>query len=1150
MFHNENAQSISALELYINGRVLKLRHLKPENSALYPPGTQFVTDGHWIAKCTEIAANTFGLTVYAPNGDVYLFDATGTEGGQGVLPLYYYASQVTDKHGNWVKYENIFASQGRIHANDGREIRLFRDPNTHEIIRAEANGRTWHYGYESVTSRGGSYPYADLFLTSVTRPDGKSHSFDYNFNALDIFPERATSSVSFFRDQGSTFFGKDIVLTFTHAEGATVTYRLETNLACQSRVFIDPVAAEPNCLSGDYLNVLRVGTQLLADNIVVTYAQLQSKTIVSSGETSIWQYTYEDCVLSGTCSLFGSKFRTHVLHGDKKTTYTYDRPFAANALHSIEVTQVSSGTVLSSSVFEYDVIENTNHLCDLQVNLFGLFDDGPDGSDRVRCLANGQLEIGRQAELSHWVDHHWHRAKTKTTTLDGSLYVEEYQLYNSYDSLMQLKESNDFTAAERYSDFSYRNDVNSSRYQLYLPDLQRVSSDGVSWTTQRDWVYTTSGDLLRILDFNLPVYEVSSRHPNGLPRRVFWGDSANYEQYENYHRGQPKVIRRDAVSGAGTTTFVQEINDDGTIKSVTDHSGNKTSYQYDSLRRLTLIDPEDPRWANDSVTYRTAGAGDPALVAGYLVQEHSKGSYQLTRYLDQRFRPVLDRERDTVDGTSRYTNRQFDTENRLLFESYQSASAIEAHGIRYSYDVLGRPLTITQTVSNDKTEHEYLSANRVEITDAKGNVTTTSYRAFGAPDQSLVTNIVSPEGVTTNLIYNLFDNVVSISQGGVIERYVYDAYQRLCKRYRPETLWTYLSYYTSGHVQWKAQGIPGSASSTSCDRSGVAGSAKQNYVYDGKYNIDLVTFGDSTPDLDYSWDEAGNLKTLTFGSTLWQYTYNSLNLVETQSLSVDSKVLLLDPVYDSLGYMQQLTYPSGQVVTFGVNALGQVKSIGAYITSATYHPSGPLKTITYGNGVTYTANLNSRKLPRSINLKDSSGQVLSDLVYGWDKNLNIDLIQDYVRPAYTISLTYDGLDRLKTADGYWGFGTLTYDVLGNIKTKNLGSQTLTYNYDVNNRLDTVTGANPYTFGYDVRGNVMHNGKRSFDHNMLNNMIMSDGVGYRYDGHGRRIAKTLNGDTDYSMYGLDGTLYYRQEFNGDHQDYIYLNGHLISTVESR
>ena len=74
-------------------------------------------------------------------------------------------------------------------------------------------------------------------------------------------------------------------------------------------------------------------------------------------------------------------------------------------------------------------------------------------------------------------------------------------------------------------------------------------------------------------------------------------------------------------------------------------------------------------------------------------------------------------------------------------------------------------------------------------------------------------------------------------------------------------------------------------------------------------------------------------------------------------------------------------------------------------------------------------------------------------------------------------ITYDGVGRLKTANGPWGSGIYNYDTLGNIYQKVEGSRTVDIAYDLPfNRVssvgDTAVSSNRRTYGYDNRGNTV------------------------------------------------------------------------------
>ena len=135
----------------------------------------------------------------------------------------------------------------------------------------------------------------------------------------------------------------------------------------------------------------------------------------------------------------------------------------------------------------------------------------------------------------------------------------------------------------------------------------------------------------------------------------------------------------------------------------------------------------------------------------------------------------------------------------------------------------------------------------------------------------------------------------------------------------------------------------------------------------------------------------------------------------------------------------------------------------------------------------------------------------AQLTYSYDANANVKSITDLVFGGENRSLTYDELDRLKTASGPWGSGYFNYDSLGNITYKNLGSQSYTLAYDRNkNRLSGVTGSKSYQFEYDIQGNIKNNGHHSLTFDKANLMLNVNGgsvASYDYDPHKRRVKVT-------------------------------------------
>lgn len=144
-------------------------------------------------------------------------------------------------------------------------------------------------------------------------------------------------------------------------------------------------------------------------------------------------------------------------------------------------------------------------------------------------------------------------------------------------------------------------------------------------------------------------------------------------------------------------------------------------------------------------------------------------------------------------------------------------------------------------------------------------------------------------------------------------------------------------------------------------------------------------------------------------------------------------------------------------------------------------------------------------------------------------------------------MSYDGLDRLSTANGAWGNGSFSYDVLSNIKTKTVAGTTYSYTYDTTkNRLASVTGG--YSFGYDDRGNVTNNGKRGFSFNRANQLVQSASVSYVYDGYNRRVRQSNASGNHYSVYDAKGTLKQRLTSANARVYSVYLGKQLIAERE--
>ena len=437
-----------------------------------------------------------------------------------------------------------------------------------------------------------------------------------------------------------------------------------------------------------------------------------------------------------------------------------------------------------------------------------------------------------------------------------------------------------------------------------------------------------------------------------------------------------------------------------------------------------------------------------------------------------------------------------------------------------------RNISVCSTVDGSCARTRYLTGNSIEITNARGYITTTQYLAYGSPEQTHALNILSPESVTTSLGYNLYGNTTSISQGSITETRLYDANQNLCKVIRPETAQTLFNRNALGELQWSIEGFNGST--TDCESTASA-SNKASFVYDNWGSLKTIDYADTTPDVWYVRDTQGNVLfaktgTLVAGSistplTQWAYTYNSLNAIESETMSVDDLTFTINPEYNALGHISSLIYPSGLSINTNPNALGRPRSAGSYASNASYHPNGLFKNFSYGNGIVFSQTLDAERRPDIVNIA-GSGLYLD---YGYDSNNNVAGISSNDAQYSVSGLSYDGLDRLRTANGVWGSGSFTYDSLSNLKTQSVGTSNYVYTYNAQNRLESISGSINKPVYYDARGNLTRNGFQGLVFNSANELISGNGASYLYDANHRLVRKSAGGISTYSVYDSSGAL---------------------------
>ncbi|MDY7095208.1 MAG: RHS repeat-associated core domain-containing protein, partial [Acidobacteriota bacterium] len=256
-------------------------------------------------------------------------------------------------------------------------------------------------------------------------------------------------------------------------------------------------------------------------------------------------------------------------------------------------------------------------------------------------------------------------------------------------------------------------------------------------------------------------------------------------------------------------------------------------------------------------------------------------------------------------------------------------------------------------------------------------------------------------------------------------------------------------------------------------------------VLDELDRVTFVDYPDDSLDITYTYDDPlvpfskGRLTAITRNGQAFDYRYDRFG-----RLTQDGA---LGYAYDANGNRSGVEYPGGvtAVSTFDyadrpesltVQRSGEpdlLLAAGAY-----YAPSGPLKTLDLGNGLTESRSFTDRYFPSAITLAPTTpltGAPIFQWTYTTDNVGNIEGIQDALTPANDKDYGYQDFQYYLTAgEGPWGDLAWTYDRIGNRLAETRDGVTDTYAYQPNGAsgntaiLDTitlgVTGTKIYTYG--------------------------------------------------------------------------------------
>ena len=689
---------------------------------------------------------------------------------------------------------------------------------------------------------------------------------------------------------------------------------------------------------------------------------------------------------------------------------------------------------------------------------------------------------------------------SRSMTRDGQAHSTTFSSFDAYGNPGTVTEAGP-NGGNRTTTLSYF--ISTAKWIIRQVQNQTVSG-GVAISRSLD----SNGNLLSITRDGVATSYLYDSQGNvsqaTFPRNLV-------HTYPSYKRGI--ALTENQPEGV---SIARQVSDAGNVTSETNGEVKTTSYGFDGLNRVT------------SIGYPQGNA----VGIGYTATSKTatRGSLTETTTYDGFGRPLS----ITLGGITRTYG--YDSIGRRTFVSNPGSGV----GTGFQYDILDRLVGVTNV--DGTSQAITYGAGTKSVRNERNYWTTYTYRAYGNPDQPLVMWITAPDSTANvTLGRNGKDLVTSIGQGGFARLYDYDSRGYLTSVVNPETGTTAYGRDAAGNMTSRAVGSSGATI----------------YGYDGQNRLTTVTYPWSTPPVNKTYSRTHKLKSVVSSVASRTYGYDNNDNLASEAVGIDGLSSSVIYAYNGNDQLSAITYPrSNRVVSYSPDVLGRPTEVSGFVTGISYWPSGQINQITYANGTTSAYGQNSRLWPASF-LTGKGGTSYLGSNYGYDGVGNLISVSDGVDGSYNRTLGYDALDRVSSASGPWGSGTLSYDGSGNLRSQVLGSTSLTYSYDgTSNLLAAVSGSRTASYSYDSYGDIVAAGGKSYGYDGAPNMTCANcndpatAVQYQYDGLNQRVSTLRGGAMTYEFYGSNGNLLVEHTPGQSNRlvEYIYLGGKRIAQIE--
>lgn len=650
-----------------------------------------------------------------------------------------------------------------------------------------------------------------------------------------------------------------------------------------------------------------------------------------------------------------------------------------------------------------------------------------------------------------------------------------------------------------------------------------------------------------------------TRNPNGSIATVT-DPLLHVTRFENYYRG---VARREVKEEGAIITRV--VDAAGNVTSETRPGPNSPAslvsprwvYAYDGLNRVKRV--TTPKGQIITTTYSYPSSACATCVA---TRTLARGDFRRVESFDAFGRQVKVVLSSALNPTlSISSETEYDVTGRRTIVWGPAARNLD--GTRYTYDALDRVTSVTHVVggTNETSASFVFNRGGLEVvgTDERGKVTVTSYDAYGTPEDKFLSQVEqravpASASVVTRHYHTRFGKTVEIVQSGFYgviplrasRLYIPDERGRVVLIQEPE-------YGLRGNIYDDAGNLT---------QTWAATNPRVTMTYDRLNRRVRSDYPNSTHDVELTYWPNGSIRQArTLNGTrpvvITDYAYDLNGNLLSEETRHDGRVFRTSYTYGFADALASLTYPDGLLVDYAPDIFGCLTRAGSFVASVTYHPSGQVKDIAYGNGKTMTMSRNGRGQTQRVSVP---GAV--DLTYTFDAAGNPTRIDDGIDPTANRTMTYDDLGRLSTANGPWGLGSFSYNGLGSMTNMTLGAESVTYAHSTSGRLGVRMSGVATTIGgrttnltpsYDAYGNARTSALADLVHDDGGRLIRATLRSapttyalYTYDAMGRRVARqtAVTAEPTFTITSQAGRLHH-QLSGGNRRDYIWLGSILVA-----